>query len=179
MKPGLGCPGGYADHLRNLGNRQAEVVVEDDDSSLLWLQAPEATFELVTVRQRGSRVRAGWLGPEHPDLGRPAATPAADVGARVHEQPIQPCIKPLWVADRGQLPPGVHKGFLDGVLGAIRITEHESRNGVEAIDRRDREGLEGLVIAGSSRLDEVASHALLPFKRADWATGLTQYDGLC
>jgi hypothetical protein len=49
MHSGLDGPEGNADSSRDLGQREVEVVVEDQDRALLDGEPPEGTLELVSV----------------------------------------------------------------------------------------------------------------------------------
>jgi hypothetical protein len=65
MQSRLGRPAGDAEHLGNLGKRQVEVEVEDEDDTLLRLQPGQRTIEQVAVgdlrrsRRATRRSRAG------------------------------------------------------------------------------------------------------------------------
>ena len=56
MQPGLRSPKWHTERRRDLRERQVEVVVEDDDESLVGVQSPKSTFErLALVRLPASR----------------------------------------------------------------------------------------------------------------------------
>jgi hypothetical protein len=143
--------------------------MEDHDRPLLGLQAPEAALELIAIRQSVRAVVGRRLGPDDPNLGRPAALVPALIGAGVDEEPTEPGIEPVRVTESRQLSPCMDEGFLDGVLGALPVAEDEARDGEEAVARRDRERLEGLVIAATCRFHDISLHRLLRLlRRSDW-----------
>jgi len=80
------------------------------------------------------------------------------VGAGIDEEAAEPGVEPLDVPQAGKLSPRVHKRLLDGVLGALPVPKDQAGNGVQAVARGDRQGLEGLVIAVPRRLHVVALH---------------------
>ena len=49
MQPGLRSPEWHTERRRDLRERQVEVVVKDDDESLVGIKPAEATFERVTL----------------------------------------------------------------------------------------------------------------------------------
>jgi hypothetical protein len=87
-----------AEGLGDLGNRQPEVEVEDDDHSLVWLQAPEAALELITISQRCRTVVRPRLEVDDPDLCGPAALAAALVGTRIDEESMKPGVEAIELA---------------------------------------------------------------------------------
>jgi hypothetical protein len=81
---------------------------------------------------------------------------------------MEPRIESIRIAQSGKLPPCIHERFLDGVLRALPVAEDEAGDRVESVARGHREGLEGLVIAAPSRLDDIALHRLLHQLRDRW-----------
>lgn len=170
MDPGLGGPERDAERVGDLGDRESQVEVEDHGRSLVWLQAPEASVELVVVIDRAGPVFGRRLDPDHPDLrDLPLPVPTL-VGAGIDDEPIQPRVPTLWVTQRREVTPGMHESILDGILCEVRVPKDEAGDGEESVAGRDREDLEGLVVAPLCRLDEIALHGsfrpLGPFRPA-------------
>jgi len=90
VESGFGGAHRDAQGLGDLGEWQAQVVVQDDDSSLLWLQAPEASLKLVAIGQRPRAVIGRRLDRDDPDLGRPASLMPTLVGTGVDDKPMEP-----------------------------------------------------------------------------------------
>ena len=102
--------------------RQAKVVVKDDDGALLRVEAADAALDLVPVgrgrlgvRHRGG-IDLGELDLDAPSLGCPEL-----IAAGVEEQPVEPGIEAVGVAQRGEVPPAPDERLLDGVLGAVGV----------------------------------------------------------
>jgi hypothetical protein len=128
---------------------------------MLGLQAPEAPFELVAIPEGADVIGRRRLSSDELDLPGKSTTVSPLVVAGVDDQPVQPRVPTLWVAQTRKLSPGVLEGFLDGVFREVRIPEDQPGNGVEAVGGSGREDLEGLVVAASCRLDEIALHRSL------------------
>ena len=149
--------------------------MENDGDPLLGLQAPEAAFQLVAIGRGLAAVRLCRLELEDPDLRRARSVAPTLVGAGIHEQPMQPGIEPLGIAQAGQLSPGLDEGFLDCVLGQLDVAEHEAGNPEETVAGGDREDLEGLVITAPGRLHESSRH--LGSSAATDVAACEPYDG--
>ena len=143
------------------GHRKSDIEVEDHDRLLFGLQAPEAALELIAIRDRIGTVVGRRLGPDHPDLHRPATLLPSLIGAGVDDKPVEPCIEPIDIPQPREFSPCMYERFLDGVLGALPVAEDEGCDRVEAVASGHREGLEGLVITTSRRFDNIALHRLL------------------
>ncbi len=65
---------------------------------------------------------------EQDDIGREVpATPRFGV-ARVDEDPMEPRLEAIEVAQGGKLPPHLDEGHLDGVLGEVRVAQDPMRD---------------------------------------------------
>ena len=83
-------------HGRGLGQRVAEVVVEDDERAVLRVEADERPLDEVTVGQVAGRVGArGLVDGLDLDLDGAAPSPAGLVEAAVHEESMEPGIEPV------------------------------------------------------------------------------------
>jgi hypothetical protein len=107
--------------------------------------------------------RPGWWVREIGDVDVEVTAPNAPdlIDAGIHQQPMQPGVEPIRVAQRGQITPGTNKRVLDGVRRAIRIPEHEPGGRVEARDRGACQLGEGVMIALPCSLHEVSRHHAL------------------
>ena len=94
------------------------------------------------------------LHPDGPD--GPIVSPPAPilVGRGPHQDPVQPAVEPLDVAQLGQLTPAADERLLDGVLGELRVAQDESGDRMEAVDLAGSELPEGLPIPEPRSLDE-------------------------
>jgi hypothetical protein len=69
-----------------------------------------------------------------------------------------------------QLTPTADEGLLDGVLGELRVAEHQLGDRVEAVDLARGEQRKGVSIPALRPLDELLSH-LYHLGRAGQSTG--------
>jgi hypothetical protein len=132
--------------------------VEDHDRSLLGLQAPEAALELIAIREQFHAVLGRGFGMNHSNLGRQPPLVPPLVGAGIDDEPVEPGVETIQVAETAKLPPCMHEGFLDCVLGLLAITQDEERDREETVANAGREDLEGLVIAVSRRFHDISLH---------------------
>ena len=92
------------------------------------------------------------------DLERPTAGAPELVDAGVHQQPMDPGVEPIGIAQRGQITPGTDEGVLDGVRRSVPIPEHEPGGRAEAGDRGACQHGEGVMIALPRSHHEVSRH---------------------
>ena len=86
---------------------------------------------------------------------------APDIGARANEQPVQPGIEPLDVAQRRQVPPGSNQRVLGGILREFGVAQDEASDPVQPIDGATGQDAEGLVVSASRPVDECRLHVSL------------------
>lgn len=117
MEAGLeGADGDIEDDGR-LGIRQPQIVVDDEHGALLWGQATKATLQLVA--HGGSvlgvtvprRVRHGHRDLHDLALLDPPCFPIAGAD----EQPMEPGVEAVRVADGANVQPGGQERLLDGI----------------------------------------------------------------
>ena len=99
MEPGL-CRSQRDPQLgRDIRQRQAQVVVQDDNGAPLRLEPAERLVEKVTISDRRGRIRNGWT-RERRELDLDDATLAAprNIEAGMDGQAVQPGLEPLRVA---------------------------------------------------------------------------------
>ena len=159
MEPRFRGPQGNPHGCGGVGQRQTQVVMQDDHGAMLRLESAEAILELVPIRQRGLVVRHR-VGKDlwHGDLDAPTLDMAELIATRVEEQPVQPGIETIDVTQRGQVPPAPDERLLDGILCSIGIPEDESRSGIKPADRRASEHGEGVMIALLRSSHEIPLH---------------------
>jgi hypothetical protein len=92
------------------------------------------------------------------DLDASTAASPQLVPAGVQEQPVEPGLEAIDVAQRGQIPPAADERLLDGVLGQVGVTKDEPRRGIQPADRGACEHGEGIMIALPRSLHEVPLH---------------------
>ena len=104
------------------------------------------------------------------DLGAPPPAVAPDVGAGSNEEPVEPGVEPLDVAQRGQIAPGPDQCVLSGILREFGIAQDEASGRVQPIDGADGQHTEGLAVSVSRPFDELRLHASLPSEATDLVT---------
>lgn len=161
MQPGLGGALGDAQFVGYLGHGEVEVVAKDDGRPLLWFETPEASFELVAIGdpERGIGHRLGWANGS--ELGAPALLPARLLRTGIDRQPPHPGAEAVGIAQLRQSAPRLHEHFLHGIVSTIDIAQDETGEREEPVALGDGESLEGFVVAGLRRYDEVTLHVSL------------------
>ena len=120
-------PEGNPERGRDRGQRQVEVVVQDDDGPHLRAPAgrkPRSSWSRsATVDSRaGDR---GLVHVDELDVGPVPPEPPRLIDAGTDEQPVEPGVEAIGVAERGQITPGPDERVLHGVLGLFRFPEDE------------------------------------------------------
>ena len=119
----------------------------------------ETAFELVPVghRQQG-------VGPDRsvdrqdPEVGDPAALARRLVDGLADEDPVQPRVETVRIAETPQVAPGDHQRVLQGVLGPIDVAEDALGDREEpAMARPDQVDVRRPITA-LCRLDEIPIH---------------------
>jgi len=103
------------------------------------------------------------------DLDTPTLGGPELIAAGVEEEPMQPGVEAIGIAQRGQVPPASDERLLDGVLRAVGILQDESSRGVEPTDRGACQQRKGVMIASPCPLHEVSLHVVLGFRTAVWS----------
>ena len=85
-----------------------------------------------------------------------APAPAQLVEARGDDQPMQPAVEPVRVAQPRDVAPRADAGVLHRVAGKLRVADDESRGTVEPGERRVEQGREGDLVALSRPLHEAS-----------------------
>ena len=124
-------------------------------------QATEATVELIPIGDREHLVASGrHVGWKDLEDGGPAPRFASFRVAGVDEQPMQPGVEPIRIAEPRQLAPGDHQRLLNGVLGSSDVSEDPLGDREHSVGRRPRENRERFAIPSLRLLDEVPIHRL-------------------
>ena len=90
-----------------------------------------------------------------------ASDPARLIDAGADEQPMEPGVEAVGIAERGQITPGADERVLDGVLGLVGIPEDEPGGAIQSGDRGACQLGEGVMIALPRSLHEVSLHVAL------------------
>jgi hypothetical protein len=129
---------GVIDHcaIADLVERQADIVVEHENGPLVHVQAAEAALQLVTVEQAEVGIGLGNLERGDVDLHRtPAPALACLAMAGVDQQPVQPGVETIRIAEPADVPPGGDERLLDSVLGEGVVTQDQSGDDEEPAGR--------------------------------------------
>jgi hypothetical protein len=144
--------------------------VQDQDRALRVTEPTECVLELVAVGELRSSVRLRRLGRDHRQLRAPPTSMAGGIGAGPDDDPIQPGIEPLDVAQRRQVAPGAHQGLLGGILREFGVAQDVASDPVQPIDGAAGQDVEGLAVSASGSVDELRLHASLPSEATDLVT---------
>lgn len=79
----------------------------------------------------------------------------------MHQDPVDPRIEALDVAETRQLSPGDHECLLDGILRQPEVAQDPVRDRQELITSRTCQAGERLFVSGSRSLDEGKLHPRL------------------
>jgi len=156
-----------AEELGCLGQRIAQVVVEDDDGTRLRFEPAEAALDLVAIGQQVRRVdHRGVIDGEKLDLEWSTVAAASLIEAGPHDEASQPGVEPIGVSEGREVPPGAHERVLDGVLRPFVIPEDQPSDRVQSSDRGACQGRKGVMIAPLRPLHEIALHVPLGVRLA-------------
>src|SRR5262245_58297389 len=135
--------------------------MEDKDGPLLRRQPAEAAIELIAVVDRQVLVaRDRVVHVEQDHIGRMVPSASGLGVAGVDENPVEPRLEPIEVAEGGELLPGLDEGHLDCVLGKVGVAQDPVRDEDAAVADRANQGAEGLLVAMPRLLNDVPQHPL-------------------
>ena len=136
-------------------------MVNDQHGPEIDRQAAEAAVELVTDGDGVLRVLSDLeIDGQQRQLGDPvAALGSRRPVARPDEDPVQPGVEAIRIAERPDVEPRGDERVLDRILGPIVIADDEPGHAEEALDRARSKLREGVVIAFPGPDDEVSLHA--------------------
>src|SRR4029079_34648 len=139
-----------------------EVVVEDEDGPLLRRQAPEGALQHIAGRRLLLRVAlpdAREAGQLHMDLRAVALPRAARLAvARANQQPMQPGVEPVRVADGPDVEPGRDQRLLDRIDREAAAAEDKASRSMQAVERVGGQRRERVVVTRLCPQDEVSPH---------------------
>ena len=162
VEPGLGGPGRDPQGGGRLLDGEVEIEAKDDDRPMIDGQALEAALEQVARGELGGGVGLRGLDAQDGD-GRRLASAALELVVHVvDEEPTEPGIEAVGVAQAGQVAPAGDERLLDRVLGAIGVAQDEARHGEEPVDDARHDHVERLPVALGCSLHERSLHASLP-----------------
>jgi len=141
--------------------------MEDEDRPLLGREPAEPAIEQIAVSDAEELVRGGRpVDRQGPEVGGPAALPRRLSDADVDEEPLQPRVEAVRIAEPAKVAPGDHQRVLQGILGPIDVAQdplgdHEQPVAANAdqVDIR-------LPIPAAGRLHEIAIHGSAPLQCA-------------
>ena len=161
VEAGRGRPVGDVDDLGHLGDRQVEVVVEDEHDALVDVQPVQLASEPVTVRDTDRRVRR----PRRSRVGRhvqldegPAPVRLGDLVAGAHREPAEPGVPGVRITERANMAPGQQERILDRILGAIRVAQDEVGDAEQPRMRCPHELGVGIDVTAHRPLDQLPLH---------------------
>ena len=126
---GLRRPERDPEVIGDLGHGQPEGVVEDEDRPLVRGKSPEPAVELIAIVDGQEPVGGGrCVRLEQDDIGREAPAPSGLRVTGVDEDPMEPRLEPIELAQRRELPPYLDQGDLDRVLGEVGVAQDPMRD---------------------------------------------------
>jgi hypothetical protein len=140
---------------RDLRDRHAEEVMQNDDRTPLFIEPPHDGIDedavgdgVGWIRRRG---REEW---KDLDLDRAPSTAASKVETGVDGQAMEPGVEPFGLAEAPKVSPSSYEGILDRVARELRVPEDEASRSVQPRDGPTDEHGEGVMIALPRSLDE-------------------------
>ena len=159
VQSGSGGPGWNAEGLGDLGRGVPEVVMQDENRPLLGREPSEPAVQLVPMGDGQELVGGGRsVDRQHPELHRPASLERRVSDADVDEEPAEPRVESVRIAESSQVTPGDHQSVLQGILGPIDVAKDPLCDPEETIRARTYERHEGSRVATLRRLHEIAIH---------------------
>ena len=161
VQPRLGGPDREIERVRRFGERQAQVVMQDDKRALVRGEPLESPAKRVPLGDEDRRVRHGRLVELcQLDLDDATAHLAQLVDASADEEAPQPGGEPLRVTERWQVTPGSDERFLDRIPRMLAVSDDQAGRGVEPADRVGRQPGERFAIASACPNHEIEVHPI-------------------
>ena len=122
--------------------------MHDDDGAPLGIEPLQRTVELVAVGDRQRDV-ADERSVDRVELDLDDAPPPVteEIKAGMHEEPVEPGVEPVRVAQPGKALPRPDKTLLDRVARELRVPKDQPGRRVQPRDRPADEHGEGVMIA--------------------------------
>ena len=174
MQSGSNRPGGDAEDVGDLVERQVEVVVQHHHRTMVDGEAPEAALELVAIDDRAQAFRhLRLVCREEADVRRPASRPASLGVAGAHEEPVRPGVKARRVAELRKVSPDAEQRLLRRILGEVGVAQDPVRHRVESVAGGNGEAREGLLVTVLRPSDQIGIHVSLPPYRRPTSPGVS------
>jgi hypothetical protein len=122
---------GNAKHLRDFGNGELAPEAQGDESLFVWGQPSERSSEVALGGRPNGPDSGSWV---EGDDARPSGSPPELVTADIDQNPGEPAICALTVAQGSASIPGEQGCLLDRILGGERIVEDEGRESAGTIE---------------------------------------------
>ena len=164
MESRLRGPNRDLEGVGDLGKREAEEVVMDDDGAMVRRQFAQPSVECVPVGKRTGRIRRRAVVVGQETDVRFVPPPAAGlIVAGVHEKATEPCVEPPGIAQGRQIAPRAHERFLHRVLRSPAVTQDERCGRVQVVEAPGGQGRERFAIASGRGTDQCfVRHEALP-----------------
>jgi len=135
--------------------------MQDDHRAHLEIEPQERALELVTIDDGRLDVVA-CRRVDRRELHREPVTtePSCLVDACANQEPVEPGVESIGVAECRKIAPRAHERVLDRVLRLFRIAKDQPGSSIESGADRGRDGREGVMIASLRPLHEVSLHAV-------------------
>ena len=170
VESGPRSPDGDAQGRRDLRQRVAEVVMEDDDRALFRSQPQEGVVEVVAGSDGGGEVRrCRWIHLEDPHAGDPSTLAAGLHVAGMDDEAVEPGVEAVGIAEGGKVAPRAQQGLLGGILRTVRVAQDPEGERVTAVDDGCRERRERIPVTLPGPLDELGLHRTLRMWRPVWS----------
>src|SRR3954469_14922618 len=166
MKAGLDRSERDREGRRDVGQRQPDEVVQDDDRPALLVELGEDDVDELPIGVSNRAVRQGRLMKRRElDLDHPAAPLASQVETGIDGEAIEPGIEPSGISKLPEIAPGSDQPVLDRVACELRVPEDEESSLVQPHDGGASELGEGVMIASPCPLHEPSLvHGRLAFR---------------
>jgi hypothetical protein len=147
----------------HLGMGESQVVVEDQDGTLLGRKSPETPLELIPIVHGQDLVGGiGVLALHGEDARQRTSSPLRLDIAAADENPMQPRLEARRISQAGELTPGLDEGRLDRVLGEAGVAKDPKRDRHAPVAKFLRQGTEGLSVPMPRAFDDWCEHLAPP-----------------
>jgi len=136
-----------------------EVVAKDENRALLWPEPSEGAIHDVSIDDTRDFIGRGLIvDGEHLQLRVPATVSTRVLDAHVREEPLDPEVEPVRIAEVRQVTPGDHQRVLQGILGPVDVSEDPTSDREQAIDTTAEQVDERDLISTLRRDHELSIH---------------------
>src|SRR4051812_18473932 len=118
-------------------------------------QPRKGLVEQLAVGETGRDIDRGWcVDRRELDLDHPPLAAPDEIETRIGEQPLQPGVEPVRIAETGQVAPSADHRLLDGVARELAVAEDQAGGRVQPREAPVDEVGEGVMLALPRSLDE-------------------------